>query len=461
MVSEAAVQLRNAWVCRVEGQEVRPAFGHLRLEGGRIASFQAADFRAFLRRAPEAAAPRSRGAARPRPDALDADGRVLTVPPVNFHDHLYSRLAKGLSLPGPMDTFPHVLSSFWWRLDRALDADMVAASARLGALEALRCGVLYLFDHHCSPAFIEGSLDTVAAALCEAGLRAVLCFETSDRGGPEIARRSLEENRRFLRTHTGPDVRGLLGLHAPFTLSEDTLRAAAGICAEQQVGIHTHLAEDRVEEEHSQERYGEAPARRLERHGLLERPGILAHGVHLSAAELELIAGTPCALALNPDSNLNNAVGLAPLTRLAAATLPIPAAAGTDGMHASPARTLKQLFLLHRHQGASLSEAFAWARRLYLDQVRLARLFFSDYPTLADGNRADLVLWDYRPPSPLRPDTFWGHWVHGLLEASPWAVLTAGRTLLAEGRFTSLDAGAVAREAARQGERLFAALGVQ
>jgi cytosine/adenosine deaminase-related metal-dependent hydrolase len=227
------------------------------------------------------------------------------------------------------------------------------------------------------------------------------------------------------------------------------------------VGIHIHLAEDRVEQEHSRERYGEAPARRLQRHGLLDHPGILAHGVHLSAEELDLIAGTPCVLALNPDSNLNNAVGLAPLTRLAAATPPVQVAAGTDGMHASPARTLKQLFLLHRHQGGSLPESFAWARRLVLDQTRLARLFFPDYPTLADGDRADLVVWDYRPPSPLRSDTFWGHWVHGLLEASPWAVLAAGRTLLADGRFASLDVRAVAREATRQGERLFEALGVQ
>jgi cytosine/adenosine deaminase-related metal-dependent hydrolase len=461
-----AMQIRNAWVCRIEGRAVCPAFGHLRLAGGRIEAFEETDFRAFLRGPRTTPHPEALDA-----DGLDADGRVVTIPLVNFHDHLYSRLARGLSLPGSMDSFPHVLENFWWRLDSALDQEMVGASARVGALEALRCGVLYLFDHHCSPGFIDGSLACVADTLSGAGLRGVLCFETSDRNGPDAARRSLEENRRFLRTHGGPDTRGLLGLHAPFTLSEDTLRAAAKVCAELQAGIHIHLAEDRVELQHSRAHFGETPTRRLQRHGLLDRPGVLAHGVHLVEEELELIADSPCALALNPDSNLNNAVGLAPFARLAGSGdgqqghadgpgRPVRAVAGTDGMHASPARTLKQLFLLHRHQGAGLSDSFAWTRRLFFDQLEFARRFFPDFPSLGNRERADLVVWDYRPPSPFDRDSFWGHWVHGLLEAPVWAVLAAGRALLADGRFTALDSGAVGREAARQAERLFERLGV-
>jgi cytosine/adenosine deaminase-related metal-dependent hydrolase len=466
------MRICNGWVCRIQGNAVCPTFGHLHLAAGRLAGFEAADFRAFLReQSRTAGTPGGGNEVSPSGQlpSLDADGRVVTIPLVNFHDHLYSRLARGLSLPGAMDSFPHVLEDFWWRLDAALDREMVAASACLGALEALRCGVLYLFDHHCSPNFIEGSLDSIAAILTGGGLRSVLCFETSDRNGLEVARRCLEENRRFLQTHGGPDTRGLLGLHAPFTLSEDTLQAAATMGAELGIGVHTHLAEDRVEEEHSRAHFGEAPARRLRRHGLLDRPGILAHGVHLTEEELDLIADSPCALALNPDSNLNNAVGLAPLPRLAGdgqaapqdrPVRPALAVAGTDGMHASPARTLKQLFLLHRHQGATLAESFAWARRLFFDQQEFVRRFFPDFPSLADGERGDLVVWDYRPPSPLRGDNFWGHWVHGLLEAPVWAVLAAGRPLLAGGRFTTLDPAAVGREAARQGERLFEKLGV-
>jgi cytosine/adenosine deaminase-related metal-dependent hydrolase len=457
--NSGSVTVQNLWISPVEDEEVRPRFVELTLEEGRIRGIRSADFRAYLHGDSPGVAPASPPTPGRSGRRIDAGGRVATPPLVNFHEHFYSRLARGLQLPGPTGSFPHILESFWWRLDRALDLEMVEACARLGVLESIRSGTGYVFDHHCSPEAVEGSLEAVAGALVRAGLRGSVCFEVSDRNGPEVARRALEENRRFLSgpaAQAGGPVRGLVGLHAPFTLSEQTLREAAALARELDAGIHIHLAEDACEQEHSRRQHGLPPALRLQCHGLLTRPGILAHGVHLSEEDWPAVAAGRCALALNPDSNLNNAVGLPDLAAIPEAVLLVP---GTDGMHASAGRSLKQLFLLSRHQGRSLADSFALARRVFCGQLPFVRRFFPDYPTLREGDRADLVLWDYRPASPLDSDTFWGHLIHGLLESPAWAMWMGGRSLLREGRHRSLDAEEVGRQAALQGERLFEKLG--
>lgn len=450
--------IRNLWLCQADESAVLPVFGELHLEEGRVREVRRTDFRAFLqaraagRQAPVPAAKAARS------EALDGEGRLATPPLVNFHEHLYSRLAKGLSPAGPADSFLGILENLWWRLDRALDLDMVEACARLGSAEAIRSGVTCLYDHHASPAAAEGSLEVIAGVLAEAGLRGVLCYETSDRYGPQGAKAALEENRRFLRAHSQGEVRGLLGLHAPFTLSDQTLQAAAEIRREAGTGIHIHLAEDRYDPEHCRARYGLAPAVRLQRFGLLSAEGILAHAIHLGPEDLAALSAGGAAVAYNPDSNLNNAVGLADF-----AALPpeVPVLCGTDGMHGNPGRSWKQLFLLARHQGFSMGAAFDFARRIFHDQLRFARRTFPDHPALKPGERADLVVWEYRPPTPLDSGSFWGHFLYGVLESAPFLVMQGGRLLLRGGRVETLEEASAGAAAALQGERLFERLEAQ
>jgi len=334
---------------------------------------------------------------------------------------------------------------------------MVEACVQLGCAESLRSGVSYVFDHHSSPNFVRGSLEAIGRICTEAGLRGVLCLETSDRNGEKLTEACFEEQREFIRGSANPDLKGLVGLHAPFTLSDRTLSRAAELCTELAAGIHIHLAEDAWEQRYSRDAFGCTAGVRLDRFGLLEQPGILAHGVHLEEADRAALGRGRCALALNPDSNLNNAVGLNRYRQLPDSP---PLLAGTDGMHASASRSLKQLFLLHRHQGGGLPESFAFIRRLYFDQVCFVRRFFPDYPDLNPGDRADLVIWDYRPPSPFSADTFWGHLIYGILEVPPWSVCMRGNALLADRRLLGMDFESVARSAAVQGARLFEKLGV-
>jgi cytosine/adenosine deaminase-related metal-dependent hydrolase len=427
---------------------VQPEFCDLTVADGKIGEIRPTDYRRYLRGGDQRE--QSEG-------VIDAAGRVATPPLVNFHDHFYSRLAKGLALPGSMQDFRHILKNLWWRLDRALDADMVEACAQLGAAESLRNGVSYVFDHHSSPRFVKGSLGTIGGILIEAGLRAVLCLEISDRHSQRVTEACFDEQRAFIRGTTNSDLKGLVGLHAPFTLSDKALRNAAELCGELTTGIHIHLAEDAYEQRYSRDTFDCTAGVRLDRFGLLQQPGIIAHGIHLEAEDWAALGRGQCALALNPDSNLNNAVGLGRYTKIPASQLLL---AGTDGMHASLSRSIKQLFLLHRHDGGELSESFTFIRRLYFDQISFVRIFFPDYPDLNLGDRADLVVWDYRPPSPFNAQTFWGHLIYGMLEAPAWMVTMQGKAVMADGRLNSMDFDSLTRTAALQGARLFKKLGV-
>ena len=156
------------------------------------------------------------------------------------HHHLYSALARGMPAPPRVATsFAEILEQVWWRLDTALDLEMIRWSAMLGALEALENGTTAIIDHHESPNAIEGSLDVIAEACAEVGVRSVLAYGITDRHGPDGARRGLAENERFIRA----GGRGLVGIHAAFTCSDASLRAAADLAADLGVGVHVHVCE--------------------------------------------------------------------------------------------------------------------------------------------------------------------------------------------------------------------------
>ncbi|MCL6100807.1 MAG: hypothetical protein M1391_19790 [Bacteroidetes bacterium] len=180
--------IENAWICTIVGSDVLPLFGDLIISDGCISKIRPKNFQTFLK-----------NPNRVNKNSYNAFGKVLTVPLVNFHDHIYSRLAKGLPLKGKFDNFHNVLKNLWWKLDRALDAEMIKASAQMAALESIRNGVTYIFDHHSSQDQIKGSLRIIQNVLYEFGIRGVLCFECTDRNGLDKAMEGLEENKNFHR----------------------------------------------------------------------------------------------------------------------------------------------------------------------------------------------------------------------------------------------------------------------
>jgi len=235
-----------------------------------------------------------------------------TVFPVNAHTHLYSGLAP-LGMPAPLPppgNFIQILERVWWRLDRALDPRSLRAAARYYVAEARAAGTRVLIDHHESPSFLEGSLDVLAEACHELGMPAALCYGATERnGGPEEARRGLEECRRFHGGNRRPDLRALVGLHASFTVSDETIRAAGDLCRELDTVLHVHVAEDRADVEDARSRGYAGPLERLLKLDALPPGSILAHGVHLSPEEVREAAARGLWLVQNPRSNRGNQVG--------------------------------------------------------------------------------------------------------------------------------------------------------
>lgn len=257
------------------------------------------------------------------------------------HHHLYSALARGMPAPRRTPTgFLEVLEQIWWRLDAALDLEMLRWSAMLGALEALECGTTAIVDHHEGPNAIEGSLDVIAQACAEIGVRVRCCYGVTDRHGPDGARRGLEENERFLRSGGA----GLVGIHAAFTCTDATLASAAGLARDLGVGVHVHVAEGTVD--------AEAPDRLA---GLVANDWLIAHGVHLPRPVPEPFARTT--LAHCARSNMNNAVGYA-----RPRTWPDRVVLGSDGIGADMLEEFRIAYVKAREDDvlATPTEAWAW-----------------------------------------------------------------------------------------------------
>jgi len=243
---------------------------------------------------------------------LAADDALIESGRVNAHTHIYSGLAPfGVPPPEPApESFVQILERLWWRLDRALDRRSLRASARYYVAESLLAGTSTLIDHHESPDFIGGSLDVLAEACDELGMRAVICFGATERnGGREEGRRGLAECRRFIAENRRPLVRGVVSLHASFTASDETIREAAALCRELETVLHVHLAEDGADVVDAKERGYPGPLERLLELDALPPGSILAHGVHLEAAQVRMAAAAGAWIVQNPRSNRGNDVG--------------------------------------------------------------------------------------------------------------------------------------------------------
>ncbi|MHB8245021.1 MAG: amidohydrolase family protein [Acidimicrobiales bacterium] len=324
------------------------------------------------------------------------------------HHHLYSALARGMPAPPRTPTnFPEVLELVWWRLDRALDLEMIRWSAMLGALEALERGTTAIVDHHSSPNAIEGSLSVIAEACAEVGVRVKCCYEVTDRNGPDGARAGLAENERFLREGGN----GFVGAHACFTLGEATLESVAGLAGDLGTGVHIHVAEDITDA---------GAGARLE--AVSRSDWLLAHCVHLDR-QLE---GT---IAHNARSNMNNAVGYARPARYANEIV-----LGTDGIGADMLEEFRIAYARLRESDVTSSPEEPWGWLLAGNRL---------FPEAA----GDVVTWSYEPLDPWHLAFTPG--------VSPLEVVVDGEVVFARGRPTRVDAVEVRRKAREQAVRLW------
>jgi putative selenium metabolism protein SsnA len=383
----------------------------------------------------------------------DCSGMLVLPGNVCAHHHLYSALSRGMPyhLEPPRD-FLQILQRVWWRLDRALDERSVRLSALAGGLDALRAGTTTVIDHHSSPNFIDGSLDVIADALAELGLRSVLCYEVTDRDGMARAAAGVAENRRFLASPRRL-ARGMMGAHASFTLCDDTLEACAEAALAVGAGVHIHVAEDGADQRDAEAAHGMSVVERLDRAGLLGPEALLAHCVRVNGREIAKITSSGAAVVHNARSNMNNRVGYSPLVHGEARV-----ALGTDGIGGDMITESQVAFFRAVEAGAAADPG--WPLRRLAEGARIAGRRFGEpaHGTIAPGSPADLTVLGYLPPAPLTAENLPGHWVYGVSAGQVRDVIVAGQLVVADQCSTRVDEAEIAQQAAREAKLLWARL---
>lgn len=369
----------------------------------------------------------------PQADVVDAKGRVIMPALVNVHEHIYSAMARGLSIEGyDPKGFLDILDGMWWTIDRHLTLEQTRHSAMATYIDCIKNGVTTVFDHHASYGAIEGSLFEIAKAAEKLGVRTCLCYEVSDRDGREKARAAVKENADFIRyaqAQKDDMVKGMMGMHAQFTMSDETF----ALCREHMpegVGAHIHVAEGIEDLHHCLKNYGKRIVNRLMDHDLLGSKTITAHCIYVNEQEMELLKETDTMVAHNPESNMGNACGCPPTMEIMKKG--ILTGLGTDGYTHDLFESYKVANVLHKHSLCDANAAWSEApAMLFEGNPRMANRYF-DAPlgVLKEGAAADVIVVDYDPLTPLTADNVNGHLLFGVNGAMVQTTVCNGKVLM-------------------------------
>lgn len=398
----------------------------------------------------------------PETKILDAGGQYVMPGSIVAHTHFYGAFARGMTIPGPAPKdFPEILEKLWWPLDRALTYDDIRFSALVMLVEAIRHGATTLIDHHASPNAIDGSLDVIAEAVEQSGLRAVLCYEVTDRNGTDGAKAGIAENVRFLKkvaasnhprpqpiTDPGRRVAATFGLHASLTLSDETLIACRE-ASPKGSGFHIHVAESEADQYDSLAKYGLRVVDRLHRHDLLGSHSIAAHAVHVDAREVNLLAESGTWVVHQPRSNMNNGVGVAEVESLLRCGVGV--CIGTDGFSSTMWTEWKTAYLLHKvwHRDPRRMTGMDIIRMGVYNNAWMAGQFFpaAQLGVLTPGAHADLIFVDYHPITPLNVENLPWHILFGFHESLVTTTIVAGRALMHNRQMLTLNEETIASRA--------------
>jgi putative selenium metabolism protein SsnA len=380
---------------------------------------------------------------------LDARGQLVMPGNICAHTHFYGAFARGLAIPGaaPKD-FPEVLQKLWWPLDRSLDAEAVHYSALVSLVDAIKHGTTTLVDHHASPNAIDGSLDLIGEAVDQAGLRAVLCYEVTDRDGEAKMKAGIRENIRFIKRDKSPRLAGTFGLHAGLTLSDSSLDLCRA-SAPDDSGFHVHTAEHESDEEDSLSRSGLRVVERLQKHGILGPKTIAAHGVHINDHELQILAETQTWLSHQPRSNMNNGVGVAPVEAMLRAGIRV--CLGNDGFSNAMWEEWKAAYLLQKvhHRDPRRMGGYDVIQMAIHNNAALASVHFPEAALgrLAPNAYADIIFVDYHPFTPLTADNLPWHILFGFEPSMVTTTIVGGKILMKDRQVQTLDEARIAGKA--------------
>jgi putative selenium metabolism protein SsnA len=392
---------------------------------------------------------------------VDAHGGLIMPGFINTHTHIYSGLARGLAIDGNNPTnFLEVLEGMWWAIDRKLTLDGTKASAYATILDCIRNGVTTIFDHHASFGEIPGSLFAIRDVAKEMGMRSCLCYEVSERDGEEKCEQSIRENAEFAKWAADANddmIKAMFGGHALFTISDRTFERMAE-ANNGLTGFHIHVCEGINDVYDSLEHYGCRPVERLLYNGLLGPKTMLGHCIHVSPAEMDIIKETGTMTVNNPGSNMNNAVGCAPILQLMERGVTV--GMGTDAYTHDMLESAKTFLLIQRHNAAMPNVAWNETFRMLFENNRqiAARYFDKPLGILKQGAAADVIVMDYKPFTPFLPENIQGHILFGLEGKNCRTTIINGKLLYEDRKFVEADEEALNAWIMEESKKLWGSL---
>ena len=373
---------------------------------------------------------------------IDAKGGVIMPAFINTHEHIYSAMARGLSIKGYNPKgFLDILDGQWWTIDRHLTLEQTKYSAVETLISCIRNGVTTVFDHHASFGQIGGSLFTIADVAKELGVRACLCYEISDRDGMNKARESVMENAEFIRYALKDDtdmIAGMMGMHAQFTISDATMELAAANKPDE-VGYHIHVAEG-IEDLHDcLKKYGKRIVDRLMDFNILGEKTLLGHCIYINPHEMDLIKDTNTMVVHNPESNMGNACGCPPTMELVHRG--ILTGLGTDGYTHDMIESYKVANVLHKHHLCDANAAWGEVpKMLFENNAAIANRYFkTPLGVLKEGAAGDVIVVDYNPPTQLDASNINGHILFGMTGRDVVTTVANGRVLMKDREIKVID----------------------
>jgi cytosine/adenosine deaminase-related metal-dependent hydrolase len=358
-------------------------------------------------------------------EIIDGLGKLLMPSLVVGHTHLYSKLSRGMSTPLHPSNFKELLEQLWWKLDRNLDHTMTYYSGVVGASDYALNGVTTMIDHHASGE-ITGSLEYLKNGVDEIGLRGLYCFETSDRFDVDTC---IKENIHFINNHASSFSKGLFGLHASFSLSDETLTNVKEVIKDYP--IHIHVAESKYDVEDCFRKYGTTIIERLDSFGLLNEDSIIVHGLDLTDTELDIIKQRKCVVSLNVSSNMNNGVGLPTYKRFKEKNIPV--IIGNDGISSSITTEYLNLYYTSHLKEESIT---SFSLDDLLEVIKTTYQYVSKQlcvklGKIKEGYAADLLLHDFFIPTPVSKENVFGHLFFGYFNSfRPSDVFVDGRQIV-------------------------------